>query len=308
LKRESFFTWKGLLLWSNHFYGIAAGLLCIETTFTLLKKPPALFLVAFVYLSTVIYYTYAYFDESQAGKYNERSQWYLQNKSYLKIRQLILILITLYIALFQLQLIEVFSNLTIGIKIILLLTALFSFLYYYAHLVFKKITIRNKGFLKSITIAVVWVVATCIFPIIVIENGHKYFNPFDYATILYLLQQFLFILILAILFDIKDLNRDNDENVKTLVAKYGIKPTIYKFIMPLLLMYLGVSLFLFIRLNPPLVYLILPFNVTFLLLLVTYLVQKRIAIHENILLIDGLIIVKALIGIVFYCTVGGYLD
>jgi hypothetical protein len=300
LKREIFFTWKGLLLWSNHFYGIAAGLLCIETTFTLLKKPPSLFLIAFVYLSTVIYYTYAYFNESQAGKYNERSQWYLQNKKYLKIRQLVLILITLYIAIFQIHLIEVFSNLTIEIKIILLLTALFSFLYYYAHLVFKIITIRNKGFLKSITITSVWVVVTCIFPIIAIENGNKFFNLFDYATILYLLQQFLFILILAILFDIKDLNRDNDENIKTVVAKHGIKSTISKFIAPLMAMYLSASLFF--QLHSPVLYLMQPLMIVILLIVVAHLIQKRTSIHENILLIDGLIIVKAVFSIVLYYT------
>ena len=297
-----------MLLWSNHFYGIAASLLCIETTLTLLKKPPTLFLVAFIYLSTVIYYTYAYFDESKNGIYNERSQWYLQNKSYLKIRQLISILICLYIAVFKLYLIDVFISLTIGLKLILIVAVLLSFLYYYAHLLLKKIQIRNKGFFKSISIACVWVVVTCVLPILVISNGNINFNPFDNFIVMYLFQQFLFILILAILFDIKDLNRDNDENVKTVVVKYGIKPTIYKFIIPLLLMYLGLSLFLFFRLNPPLVYTILPFIVVFLLALVTYLVQKRTAIHENILLIDGLIIVKALIGIVVYFTVGGYLD
>jgi 1,4-dihydroxy-2-naphthoate octaprenyltransferase len=303
LNKKTFFTWKGLLLWSNHFYGIAAGLLCIETTFTLLKKPPSLFLIAFVYLSTVIYYTYAYFDESQAGKYNERSQWYLQNKKYLKIRQLVLILITLYIAIFQIHLIEVFSNLTIGIKIILLFAVLLSFLYYYGHLVFKKISIRNKGFLKSITITSVWVVVTCIFPIIVIVNGNKSFNPLDYATILYFLQQFLFILILAILFDIKDLNRDHDENIKTVVAKHGIKSTIRKFIVPLVLMYLTTSLFF--RITPSIVFLLLPFIISFLIAFVASLVQKRTTIHENILLIDGLIIIKAVFGIVLYYAVIG---
>ena len=300
MKRKNFFTWKGLLLWSNHFYGIAACLICIETTLTLLKKPPSLFLIAFVYLSTVIYYTYAYFDESQAGIYNERSQWYLQNKSYLRIRQLILMIVCFYLAIFKLHLIDLFVTMTIRLKLILIVTGLLSFLYYYPHFLLKNIQVRNKGFLKSLSIAWVWVVVTCIFPLYVHSNGQFNFNP---EAILYLSQQFLFILILAILFDIKDLNRDNDENVKTVVAKYGIKPTIYKFIIPLLLMYLGVSLFLFIRLNPPFVYLILPFNVTSLLLLVTYIVQKRTAIHENILLIDGLILVKAIIGILLTCLV-----
>lgn len=305
MKRENFFTWKGLLLWSNHFYGIAAGLLCIETTLTLLKKPPSLLLITFIYLSTVVYYTYAYFDEIKTGIYNERSQWYLQNKKYLKIRQLILMIICFYLAFFKLHLIEIFFSLTIGLQLILLITSLLALLYYYPIFLLKNIQLRNKGFLKSISIAWVWLVVTCILPILVLSNGQSNFNPIHYATILYLLQQFLFIFILAILFDIKDLNRDQDEHVKTVVVEYGIKPAIYKFIIPLLVMYLLVSLFLFFNLMPPFAYLILPFIIAFLLVQVTYLIQKRTAIHENILLIDGLIIVKAIMGILLYCAFFG---
>ena len=305
MKRENFFTWKGLLLWSNHFYGIAAGLLCIETTLTLLKKPPSLLLITFIYLSTVVYYTYAYFDEIKTGIYNERSQWYLQNKKYLKIRQLILMIICFYLAFFKLHLIEIFFSLTIGLQLILLITSLLALLYYYPIFLLKNIQLRNKGFLKSISIAWVWLVVTCILPILVLSNGQSNFNPIHYATILYLLQQFLFIFILAILFDIKDLNRDQDEHVKTVVVKYGIKPAIDKFIIPLLVMYLLVSLFLFFNLMPPFAYLILPFIIAFLLVQVTYLIQKRTAIHENILLIDGLIIVKAIMGILLYCAFFG---
>ena len=308
MKRESFFTWKGMLLWSNHFYGIAAGLLCIETTLTLLKKPPSFYLVAFIYLSTVIYYTYAYFDEIKTGIYNERSQWYLQNKKYLKIRQLILIIVCFYLAVFKLHLIQIFFSLTIGLQLILLFTSLLAFLYYYPHFLLKNMQLRNKGLLKSISIAWVWVVVSCILPILVLTNGQSNFNPIDYATILYFLQQFLFILILAILFDIKDLNKDQDEDVKTVVVKYGIKPAIDKFIIPLLVMYWLVSMLLFFNLMPPFAYLILSFVIAFLLVLVTYLIQKRTAIHENILLIDGLIIVKAIMGILLYCAFFGGID
>jgi 4-hydroxybenzoate polyprenyltransferase len=300
LKPKLFFTWKGLLLWSNHFYGIAAGLMSIEMVLTIFNKPPSIFLVVCIYLSTIVYYTYAYFDEIETGIYNERSQWYLQNKGYLKIRQVVLILLCLYLAFFKLPLIDVFYSTTTSIKIILLLTLIISFFYARGHVILKNIQIRNKGFLKCLSIAWVWVVVGGIAPLVMASGGQVEWNPFSNYIFMQLLQLFVFILILAILFDIKDLNRDQDEKVKTLVAKYGIKPTIYKFILPLVLLYIWVSLFLFFRLEQPLVYLIFPFLIAFLLILVTYLVQKRTAIHENILLIDGLIIAKALIGIVLF--------
>ena len=116
MKVNSFYTWKGLLLWSNHFYGIAASLLTIETTMLILNQLPSFFLVAFIYIGTLVYYTYAYFNETSTGLYNERSKWYQSNKGYLKIRQIFLILLCISIGVFKLQLIEIFILLSIGLK------------------------------------------------------------------------------------------------------------------------------------------------------------------------------------------------
>jgi len=298
LKGKTFFTWKGLLLWSNHFYGIAAALLSLETHLAIFKTAPSLYLVVFIYTSTVVYYTYAYFDEIEIGIYNERSQWYIQNKRYLKLRQFVLIVVGLYIAFIKLKVIEVFFSLTPLLKFIIILTLLISFFYQCAHLLFKRLQIRNKGLLKSLSITWVWVVMCGVIPLLVNANGPFNLNPFRNYIFLYLLQLFSFILILAILFDIKDLNRDSDEKVKTLIVRYGIKPTMCKLVFPLLFLYLALSLFIFFRIEESPLYLITTFLILFSTLLVINFVQKRTVIHESILLIDGLIIFKALIGII----------
>ncbi len=302
MKVNSFYTWKGLLLWSNHFYGIAASLLTIETTMLILNQLPSFFLVAFIYIGTLVYYTYAYFNETSTGLYNERSKWYQSNKGYLKIRQIFLILLCISIGVFKLQLIEIFILLSIGLKIMLCIALVIILLYYYAHKFFKRGNLRKKGLLKSMSIAWVWVVLCFILPIVIQSQG-KYNFSAHYA-LPHLLQLYLFILILAILFDIKDINRDNDENIKTLVAKYGIKPIMYTFIFPLILVYLWVSFFLLFRLHKSFVYFLTPLLISFLIVMVGYLVQKRKAIHENILLIDGLILINALLGILLLLFAG----
>ena len=302
MKVNSFYTWKGLLLWSNHFYGIAASLLTIETTMLILNQLPSFFLVAFIYIGTLVYYTYAYFNETSTGLYNERSKWYQSNKGYLKIRQIFLILLCISIGVFKLQLIEIFILLSIGLKLILCIALVIILLYYYAHKIFKRGNLRKKGLLKSMSIAWVWVVVCFILPIVIQSQG-KYNFSAHYALV-HLLQLYLFILILAILFDIKDINRDNDENIKTLVAKYGIKPIMYTFIFPLVLVYLWVSFFLLFRLQESFVYFLTPLLISFLIVMVGYLVQKRKTIHENILLIDGLILIKALLGILLLLFAG----
>jgi 4-hydroxybenzoate polyprenyltransferase len=292
-------------LWSNHFYGIAASLLAIESSMVILNQVPSFFLVAFIYIGTLVYYTYAYFNETSTGLYNERSNWYQSNKGYLKIRQFVLILLCISIGVFKLQLIEIFILLPIGLKLTLCIALVIILLYYYAHKIFKRVNLRNKGLLKSMSIAWVWVVVCFILPIVMQSQG-KYNFSAHYA-LLHLLQLYLFILILAILFDIKDINRDNDENIKTLVAKYGIKPIMYTFILPLVLVYLWVSFFLFFRLNESFVYFLTPLLISLLILMVSYLVQKRKTIHENILLIDGLILIKALLGILLMLFAGNRL-
>jgi 4-hydroxybenzoate polyprenyltransferase len=292
-------------LWSNHFYGIAASLLAIESSMVILNQVPSFFLVAFIYIGTLVYYTYAYFNETSTGLYNERSNWYQSNKGYLKIRQFVLILLCISIGVFKLQLIEIFILLPIGLKLTLCTALVIILLYYYAHKIFKRVNLRNKGLLKSMSIAWVWVVVCFILPIVMQSQG-KYNFSAHYA-LLHLLQLYLFILILAILFDIKDINRDNDENIKTLVAKYGIKPIMYTFIFPLVLVYLWVSFFLFFRLNESFVYFLTPLLISLLILMVSYLVQKRKTIHENILLIDGLILIKALLGILLMLFAGNRL-
>jgi len=266
----------------------------------ILNQLPSFFLIAFIYIGTLVYYTYAYFNETITGLYTERSSWYQSNKRYLKIRQLFLIFLCLVMGYFKLHLIGLFILLPMGLKIILFITLLISLLYYYAPKIFTRVTIRNKGLLKSMSIAWVWVVVCSIFPIVIQSQG-KY-NFLENYTLLHLLQLYLFILILAILFDIKDLNRDNDENTKTLVAKYGVQSTINRFIFPLILFYLGVSFFLIFSVHAPYIYLINPILVALFIVLVSFFVQKRKSIHENILLIDGLMLIKALLGILLVVT------
>jgi len=268
----------------------------------ILNQLPSFFLVAFIYIGTLVYYTYAYFNETITGLYNERSNWYQSNKGYLKIRQIFLILLCISIGVFKLQLIEIFILLPIGLKIMLYIALVIILLYYYAHKFFKRVNLRNKGLLKSMSIAWVWVVVCFILPIVIQSQGKYNFS--EHYALLHLLQLYLFILILAILFDIKDINRDNDENIKTLVAKYGIKPIMYTFIFPLVLVYLWVSFFLFFRLHEGFVYFLTPLLISLLIVMVGYLVQKRKTIHENILLIDGLILFKALLGILLLLFAG----
>ena len=298
-KRLSF-NWKGLFLWSNHFYGLCAILLSIESVEALLNRAPSIYALAFIYLATVVYYTHAYLNEPTQGIYNERGNWYANNKKHLLFRQLAFTLAILYLAFFKLNLVELFLEVSVGIKCMLLFSLLLAASYYLPN--FKPNLfngIRSWGLMKSVSIALVWAVMCSLIPLVLSAQSNA--QPFALTPhfLLYFTQLFIFILLLAILFDIKDLVRDREEMVHTIVIKYGVDYTIQKFATPLIRVYFIISCIIFYFYHQTILYLLAQLLLVLMVYFVISVIQKAKSIHYNILFIDGLMIVKALIGIVY---------
>ncbi len=79
-------------------------------------------------------------------------------------------------------------------------------------------SLRKFWFLKSIIVAVVWVLSTAVLPML--ENNISLSNSW-----MFLLEKFLFILGITIPYDIKDLKADEYDGIKTLAIKFGVKRT-----------------------------------------------------------------------------------
>jgi len=305
LKWKPFFTWKGWLLWSNHFYGICGALLAMETTLTITHTIPSLYLLIFIYATILFYYSYAYLKESKIEAYqetkqtiyNERVDWYLNARPYLIARQWLIAFLLLYLSIYSLHFLQLIYSFNIAeISVVASIVVIILLYDFPQNNVFKQLQIRRLGFLKSISISWVWVFICCCLPLMVAnKQGLVHLSNSNY--IIYLFQQFIFILILAILFDIKDINKDADEFVKTIVVRYGVRNTIFRIVMPLLVLYVWLSMYLFFRLHPSFIYLFFPYLIAVLISVVIYSIQKRKEIHDNIFLIDGLMILKACIGI-----------
>lgn len=295
--------WKGALLWSNHFYGICAVLLAIESNLILIHKMPNIFLLLFIYLATVVYYTHAYLYEAHDGVYDDRTTWYQNNAKYLLLRQILFTCLFIWLGFFKLGIFNLFFQSTLWIKCMLLLSIFIAAIYYLPkHAIFSINLFRYNGILKSISIALVWSMFCCFFPawfslgnhFTQLFSTHIFWNHFIFL--------FLFILVLAILFDIKDLYRDKNELVETIVSKHGIDFTIQKIIVPLIiLILLFVLIGYLLHVNSKWQVII-----NFLVLGLTYNIAKKVihhnAIHTNILMIDGLIILKALLSIVLWVS------
>jgi 4-hydroxybenzoate polyprenyltransferase len=296
-------NWKSIFLWSNHFYGICAALLAAESSLMLLHELPSFYTLMLIYFSTIVYYTHAYLQESKDGIYNERTSWYQRNLNYLYGRQLVLTIVIMYIAFLKISVLQQFLIAPVSVKLFLISSVALSLYYYFpAVMPNPKFAFRNKGILKSVSIAWVWTLVCFFSPIWLAPHADfiKIFSSLHYW--LFFFQLFLYILILAILFDFKDIIRDEMEMVKTIVVKYGISKTLTKIIVPLLLMYLAISMYILYYMEYDWVYL----TIQLVLVALTYIVGKQIvhkkSIPTHILMIDGLMIIKAILSICYFKT------
>lgn len=292
------FNWKGILLWSNHFYGICAVLLSIESTLLLNHVIPNPYLLLLIYLGTIVFYTHAYLQESKTGAINERANWYKKHFAYLNGRQFLYTCFCIYIVFVKLNLVSIFLSATLFVKLVLLITGFLSAIYYMPHLRIPLLrSYRTNGILKSLAIAWVWTILCCFIPVWFYDQN---LNILVSATFgFYFFQFYVYVLVLAILFDIKDVNKDQHEAVFTIAMTLGAAKTVKMIIAPLLILYYLFVIYgvLFMGLHPGLLLLQMP------LVIVTYLVSLKVLkqkeIYINILLIDGLLVIKATLAIAF---------
>jgi len=294
LKRLAQFIFYG-----NYFYGCCTVALAFEASMQQNLPPNSLFFYLLLYFGTVLFYTRAYIKERDTRYINNRNKWYSSNKALIQKLQLILLIICLVLSF------VLFIKNAPGLQNISLLQTLpvafagFIALSYYGFLLGlpAKINARKTGWLKPFAIGFVWAVAVTYIPVLwyqAEQNTHYIFSRINGWLFI---KNFMFISVLAILFDIKDYAADHNKRLKTFVVRMGLHKTIFYIIIPLAI--LGfISLVIFARYEQfsPLRIIInsIPFV---LLIIVAWSMQRRKPIIYYLAVIDGLMLVKALCGI-----------
>jgi hypothetical protein len=291
-------SWTGVLVWNNHFYGICIVGLAICSSLYLTDQLPSIIFLTIAYLTTVVYYTNAYFNEPVNEENHDRTAWYQMHQTYLKKRQwffstALLILGALFIfehpTILHLDLIALLC---------LLMSAIGSFLY-------NRTNFKKHGFLKSAFIAFVWTIVGGYLPL--------YFNKvLGYPSVVtktlqfvYLLQMFLFIFLLAALFDIKDMKKDLLSEVQTIPIRIGLNNITSRLTLPILISYSLLDMLQARAYHFTLAVWILHVLFYFLVYFASKLAIQENKILRSILLIDGLMILRALVGIsTWYWTQG----
>ena len=107
----------------------------------------------------------------------------------------------------------------------------------------------------------------------------------------------MFCTVNAIMFDMKDYEDDSNKQLKTFVVRFGLRNTIFFVLTPLCLV--GIFFIIVFSLYRhftliPIALNVLPF---LLLLIVTYSMQRQKNIFFYLIVIDGLVFIKAICGI-----------
>jgi hypothetical protein len=287
-----------LFFFGNYFYGLCAVALTLETLAQLEISQLNFEYFVFIFFITLIFYTEAYRSERISGMKNLRSEWYQDHYQLINWTQLINIFICLLILISIRSKLHFFiSSLTPGSFLLLISIPIVAFLYYGIEIRGNPVLqLRKTGWIKPLLIAFVWAGVVSIYPV--------YFHfiighcpvPFSGFAIILFLKNFLFIAILSVLFDIKDYATDSNNLIKTLAVQVGITKTIFLYVIPLSLSSLGLFIYYgiineFTNLN------LLMNSIPFILLiLLAYSLHKPKSILYYLILIDGLMLLKALCG------------
>lgn len=294
--------WKKLteyILFGNVFYGICAVALCIEAAFQLhipLNHP---LFYAVLLSGSVVYYTYAYINEKYVDTHNKRAVWYHLHPVTVTITQALCTIVAVAGSVYLLwRYRDGMQQIPAGHWLIALAFPLAAAFYYEIPVLrLLSLNLRRTGWMKPFVIGFVWAGAVTIYPLLwyEIESGAIY--PYALITGWLVLKNWMFITVLCIMFDIKDYASDSNNQLKTFVVRVGLRKTIFNIIIPLTLAGM-VSFFLFAWFHHfvPVrsVCNIIPF---ILLIVVAYSLHQRKNILYYLAIIDGLMLVKAICGI-----------
>jgi len=195
------------ILFSSIFISLCAVAMCIETNILLGLPLNNFSFYCFVFGATLAQYNMHYLAKTIAVKNSQRLAW-SQNKKQL---HLVLVIVGMVLILFS------FFSFHLKHFIILACLGGISFLYSFPFLPFdKKRRIKDYGFLKIMTITLLWTLVTVWFPV----NS----MAFDkYLFFFVFVKRFVFMFILCLLFDIRDIDIDSEEKINTLAVKLGKK-------------------------------------------------------------------------------------
>ncbi|MEO8820808.1 MAG: UbiA family prenyltransferase [Ginsengibacter sp.] len=269
------------ILFSSIFIAMCAVGFCVQTNILLGLPLNSFSFYCFVFGATLLQYNLHYSTKKKAVKNSERLRWSMNNKnahSFLLVIGGLLILTSFF---------------TFHLKHFLILGCLgaISFLYSFPFLPFgKKRRIKDYGFLKIVTLSLLWTLITVWFPVNTI--------PHDNVLFLFVFgKRFIFMFILCLLFDLRDIEIDYKEKINTIPVAIG-KRNCYNLSYILLALFLVISLFQYLY-APQLLFFIAMLVSAIVTLIIIQRTKKTNSDFIYLAGIDGMMLLQSLLVYLF---------
>ncbi len=278
----------------NYFYGVCVVALSIEATRQQQIAFAPIVYYLFIFCATVVFYTKAYISETINVAPNKRSVWYVNNKKSVFTSQ---VLLTVLAVVFGLLLLP---NIIGGIKNMdakgLLYVSIVPIVGFFYYGFTNKLSLRNTHWLKPFVIGFVWAGLVTLFPLFYTQLQLGKAISVTSISLFLFIKNLMFIAVLCIMFDIKDYATDYNQQLKTFVVSYGLRKTIFNILFPLII--IGFASFLVVTTSKHFSLFRIGLNaIPFLLvLLVAYSMHQRKSIFYYLVIIDGLMLAKAIFG------------
>ncbi|MGV0967827.1 MULTISPECIES: hypothetical protein [unclassified Empedobacter] len=284
------------IFFSNFFLILLSIALNIETNIKIGLPFNSIAYYAFISTITVLFYLYAYrIPKSLKSSSNPRTQFYITHRKSVCIYTAILAVIALISGIIlAINCLPNYEILTWKWLTVLFFTTVLSFGYYDLKL---GISLRKTMLLKPFLIGWTWAITTVFLPVLFLMLKNETHYVIDAKFYFLFSQTFMYCVVNAILFDLKDYEDDSNRNLKTFVVKYGYHFTLNRIILPLI--FLGFLSFVIFGIcyGLPLHRILFMLIPIVFLAIFAFKLNRPKAILYYLIAIDGMILLKAICGI-----------
>lgn len=286
------------IFFENYFYAICAIALSLEASRQQQIPFNSIIYYLCIFCATIIYYSNAYIHLNDPHHTNPRINWYFIHNKRIKTTQIVLVLLLFIFGIIYLIL---FPNFRLMFNLYwILLFSIFpmvGLLYYGTSLrSIAKNNLRNKGYFKPLFIGFTWAGIVTVYPILFSSIEQNKPIQFELTNLLLFIKNLMFICVLSIMFDVKDYAADYNKKLKTFVVHFGLRNTIFAILLPLCLIGLS-TFFILAYVKGFSIYRVILNTIPFItLLIVSYSLKNRRSILYYLIIIDGLMLIKAICG------------
>lgn len=267
-------------VFSNLLISIAAFLFTLQTALNFHYSGPSAAFFAFTnFISTFTLYNLQRVYQSTKPNTHNRLIWYERNRRVLFT--LILVFASLYFIVFKAN----YAVFTEGL-LFYIPAAILSLFYFLPPFAFRRLPI-----FKIFFIALVWVVSSIYIPLLYNDSSFSLSENLHKNEITYLLAQFCFIAAICVPFDIRDIENDRQNSIKTLPVHFGLS-TSKTIGIVLLLLYMVLAQ----NVQQAIVYFV---TGTLGIILMIYSTQHKHRYYFSVL-VDGLILVQFILFAVLF--------